>query len=192
MLLGGDELFRTLGGRANTVAIDDDTVYLDWTNVDAFLRARAAGDAQALAQLRQEDDVRTYEFAREMIRFRAAHASLRPRRYFTGTPPPGGAIEDIAWYGADGREMGQGWNDPDLGFLAFRVADSALSVYVAYCWRDAPLTIVLPANLGGARWRRVADTAGWMEPLGNVDRDATVLDGPYGMHERSVAIFVEQ
>ncbi len=58
-----------------------------------------------------------------------------------------------------------------------------LSVYVAYCWRDAPLTIVLPANLAGARWRRVADTAEWMEPLGNVEsRPATVIDGPYGMH----------
>ena len=123
MLLGGDELFRTLGGRPNTVAIDDNTVYLDWTNVDAFLRARAAGDARALAQLRQEDDVRIYEFAREMIRFRAAHAPLRPRHYFTGNAPPGGAIKDIAWYGADGREMQQGWNDPDLGFLAFRVAE---------------------------------------------------------------------
>ena len=192
MLLGGDELFRTLSGRPNTVAIDDNTVYLDWTNVDAFLRARAAGDARGLAQLRQEDDVRIYEFARELIRFRAAHAPLRPRQYFIGNAPPGGAIKDIAWYGADGREMQQGWNDPDLGFLAFRVAESALSIYVAYCWRDAPLTIVLPANLRGARWRRVADTAGWMEPLGNVDRDATVIDGPYGMHERSVAIFVEQ
>ena len=31
-----------------------------------------------------------------------------------------------------------------------------------------------------------------MEPLGNVDRDNTVIDAPYGMHERSVAIFVEQ
>ena len=88
--------------------------------------------------------------------------------------------------------MEQGWNDPDLGFLAFRVAESARSVYVAYCWRDAPLTIMLPPNLAGARWHRVADTAEWMEPLGNVDRDNTVIDAPYGMHERSVAIFVEQ
>jgi pullulanase/glycogen debranching enzyme len=180
-----DFILDSLGYWAGEMGIDD------WTNLDAFLRARDAGDAQALAQLRKEDDVRTYEFAREMIRFRAAHACLRPRRYYTGTRPPGGEIKDVAWYGADGREMGQGWNNPDRGFLAFRVADSALSIYVACCWRDAPLTIMLPTNLGGARWRRVADTAEWLEPLGNVDRDATVIDGPYGMHERSVAIFVE-
>jgi glycogen operon protein len=195
MLLAGDELFRTQDGRANTVAIDDESVYLDWANVDAFLLAQAAGDQAALTRLRQLDDVRSFAFARALIRFRAQHPALRPANYLTGKVQPGRTLKDLAWYGTDGQELRHGWDDPELGFLAFRLdcAGEHASIYVAYCWRDGPVDLMLPVPRSGMQWRRVADTAAWMEALGNVDEGSgSVIEGPYRMHPRSVAIFVER
>jgi glycogen operon protein len=198
MFMGGDELFRTQGGRANTVAVDDESVYLDWTNVQAYLRAQAEGDLARVAKLRQEDDVLTYEFTCAMIALRRQHPSLRPDGYFTGRDVAGSGLEDIAWYGADGRKF-SAWNDPACRFIGYRIdasgtsgSPAARSIYVGYNWNDAFTTIGLPSNLPGARWVRFADTAEWMEPVANVDRDGTVIDREYGLHERSVAVFVER
>jgi glycogen operon protein len=160
--------------------------------VDAFLRAERAGDGAALAALRDQGEVRSFAFARALLRFRGAHPALRPARFFTGTASPGSPLKDLAWYGAGGDELSAGWDDPALGYLGFRVAEGPGSIFVAYLWRDRPREVVLPANLAGARWRRVADTAAWMEPLGNVDpAPGAEIAGPYGLHERSAAIFVE-
>jgi glycogen operon protein len=191
MLQGGDELFRTLGGRGNTVAVDDERTWLHWEGVAALRATEAAGDATAAAAARARDAAATFAFARAMLRLRAAHPALRPERFFTGTPAPGSALKDVGWYGPDGAEL-SGWDDPALGFLGFRVAEAAGSLYVAWCWRDQGLEARLPENAPGARWRRVADTAAWMEPLGNVDpAPGPEIDGRYWMHARSVAILVE-
>jgi isoamylase len=193
MLQGGDELFRTLGGRRNTVAIDDATTWLHWDGVDALLRAEQAGDDAALAELGRRDDVRTHAFARAMLRFRAAHPALRPARFFTGATLPGSTLADLSWYGSDGGVLTSGWDDPELGYLGLRVAEPPRGLFVAYLWRDQPLELRLPANQPGSRWRRVADTATWMEPLGNVDPEpGPEIAATYVMHPRSVTVFVEQ
>jgi glycogen operon protein len=192
MIQGGDELFRTLGGNRNTVAIDDERTWLHWDGVDGFLRAERDGDEAAAAALRERDDVRTYLFTRAMLGFRAAHPALRRDRFFTGTVLPGGTLRDLAWYGPDGRELTDGWDDPDAGFLGWRVAEPPSSLFVAYTWRDQWRDVALPPNQAGARWHRVADTAAWMEPLGNVDvPPGPAITGGYGMHPRSLAVFVE-
>jgi glycogen operon protein len=193
MLQGGDELFRTLGGRTNTVAVDDESTWLHWEGIDALLRAEAAGDAALLAEARRRDDVRTFEFARALLRFRAAHPALRPARFFTGLVQPGSALRDLAWYGADGSELARGWDDPELGYLGLRIAEGAGSIFVGCCWRPEPMEIRLPAAAAGATWRRFADTAGWMEGTGNLDPEpGTEIAGPYGMHGRSVVVLVER
>jgi glycogen operon protein len=194
MFQGGDELFRTLGGQRNTVAIDDPLTWLHWDGVDAFRAAEQSGaDEPTLAALRQGDDVRIYVFTRAMLRFRATHAALRPAGFFTGMPQPGSELRDIAWHAADGSELSVGWDDPELGFLGARVADPPGSVYVAYLWRDQQVQIRLPAGRPGARWRRVADTAAWMEPLGNVDvPPGAEIASLYLLHPRSIAVFVER
>jgi isoamylase len=193
MLQGGDELFRTLGGRRNTVALDNRITWLHWDGVDDFLRAEQAGDGAAQEALRRQDDVRAYTFARAMLRLRSEHPVLRPARFFTGAVPPGSQLPDLAWYGAEGGVLTQGWDDPELGFLGLRLAEPPCSLYIAYLWRDQPLDITLPANQPGARWRRVADTAAWMEPVGNVDpAPGPEIAAAYGMHARSVTVFVEE
>ena len=192
MIQGGDELFRTLGGNRNTVAIDDDRTWLHWDGVEDFLRAERDGDGAAAAVLRERDDVRMYLFTRAMFGFRAAHPALRRDHFFIGAVLPGGTLRDLAWYGHDGREFTDGWDDPSAGFLGWRVAEPPSSLFVAYTWRDQWLDVALPPNQPGARWHRVADTAAWMEPLGNVDvPPGPAITGVYGMHPRSIAVFVE-
>jgi len=192
MIQAGDELFRTLEGRDNTVAVDDPTTWLHWDGVDALGRARQAGGGAALAAALARDDVRIYLFARAMLRFRSRHPALRPVRWFTGTVQPGGTLPDVTWHAPDGGLLTEGWNDPDLGFLGYRVAEPPGSVYMAFLWRDEPTDVVLPTPQLGACWRRVADTAAWMEPLGNVDsQPGPQIASGYGMHPRSVAVFVE-
>lgn len=192
MIQAGDERYRTLGGRGNTVAVDDPSTWLGWDGLAPFAEAERAGDARAAAALRAaRDDVATFAFARAMFRLRAAHPALRPAAFFTGAPRPGAALEDAAWYGPDGQKLTR-WDDPELGFLGFRVAEGRGSIHVAWLWRAEGLDTVLPPNAPGARWLRVADTAAWMEPLGNVDpAPGAAMDGPYYMHGRSVAVFVE-
>jgi len=193
MFQAGDELFRSLGGRRNTVAADDSTTWLGWEGVDAFLRAEQAGDEAAATALRERDDVRMYQFTRVMARFRAGHPALRPARFFTGATAAGSTLADVGWCGPDGGVLATGWDDPELGFLGFRVAEPPGSVYIAYLWRDQPLEVRLPARSPAARWRRVADTAAWMEPWGNVDpAPGTEIDAVYVMHARSVVVFVEE
>lgn len=200
MLLGGDELFSTLGGRTNTVAIDDPSVYLDWTSINAYLEAAASGDGPDTAKLRTRDEVRTFCFARAMLQFRQRYGCLRPASYFTGNVGASG-LRDIAWYGADGNELTQGWSDPTITFLGYRFDGSlpqpsdATSLYVAYNWGDQFTAVTLPRCLFARRWHRFADTAEWAEvldPAGNIDSQSTVVDQNYGLHPRSVAIFIER
>lgn len=199
MFMGGDELFRTQAGCDNAAALDNPDMYLRWDDYVQYARAGQAGDAASLARLRQQDDIRIYEFARKMLAFRSRHGCLRPDRYFTGTDRWGTGLRDLAWYGADGQEFRGDWADSHICFLGFRIdsspdqqATGVRSIYAAYNWNDAGVNIALPPNLAGARWVRVADTAEWMEPMGNVDREEVVIERNYGLHERSIALFVEK
>lgn len=198
MFMGGDEFFRTQGGQTNTVAVDDPSVYLNWEHFQQYARALEDNDAAALARLQQEDDIRTYEFTRNLLRFRQRYPSLRPARYFTGLNVNG--LKDIAWLRSDGSELsGNDWGDRNNLFLAFRVDNRAYlseagvaSIYVAYN-RDAfDVALVLPENLAMRRWFRVVDTDEWMEDLGNFENDGTMLDRSYTQHKRSLLILIEK
>jgi isoamylase len=198
MFQAGDELFRSLGGIQNPVAVDDARVYLDWGQYQRYAAAVERGGKAALAELREADEVRAYEFAREMLALRRRHTALRPERYFTGEKNLDSGLADLGWYGARGADF-EAWHDPGVRFLAFRVdtscdheATGVRSLYVGYNWNDSGIQIALPQNLRGARWLRLVDTAEWMEPSGNVDRDGVPIQGSYGVHERSVVIFQEK
>jgi isoamylase len=196
----GDELFRTLNGRDNVVAVDDASVYLDWVHFNQYALAIQTNDQALLGEMRRHEDIRIYEFARNLIRFRQLYPSLRPARYFTGSDMNQAELKDIAWFRWDGSELaGSDWGDPNIHFLAFRVANQAFlsttgvaSIYVAYNRSDHDDSIVLPENLAGRRWFRMVDTAGWMEALGNFENGTTMLERSYIMHERSVLILIEK
>jgi isoamylase len=192
MIMGGDELFRTLHGRTNTAAVDDPSVYLDWNSIAGA--AARAGEARGLAA----DEVLIYRFAANVLGFRNSHLALRPGAYYSGALSSQTGLRDIAWYGSEGGELSGGaWSDPARQFLGFRVdgkrvKDSASSIFVGYNRGEAGVDLRLPLNLPGEKWYRVSDSSGWMEPAGNWESPGTLIDGQYLLHGRGIAIFVER
>lgn len=192
MISGGDEFFRTLSGRKNTVAEDNDSVYLDWKHLSSESGGTSEGSGPP------PDEILIYRFAANVFGFRNTHIALRPAAYFTGARSEQTGLRDIAWYGAEGSEMGDGyWNDAEKHFLGFRVDgkrvnDSVSSIYVGYNKGGAGIDINLPANLPRNRWYRVCDTAEWMESAGNWESSGSLIDRHYHLHERSITIFVEK
>ena len=63
MLLGGDEFRRTQGGNNNAYCQDNETSWVDWTN------------------LKQHQEI--YRFARGMMAFRRAHPILSKEQFYT-------------------------------------------------------------------------------------------------------------
>jgi glycogen operon protein len=91
-------------------------------------------------------------------------------------------------------------DDPQQHYLGVRVlagasGDHSRSIYVAYNGGTSPLSATLPVTEAGLIWHRIADTAAWMEPLGNVDppgRPLALGGRRYDVGPRSLAIFLEQ
>ena len=91
MILHGDEVGRTQGGNNNVYCQDNETSWIDWSNVDEGL----------------------LEFTRTLTRLRAEHPVFRRRRFFTGEVAANG-VPDIAWLAADGTPMGEDdWTNPN-------------------------------------------------------------------------------
>jgi glycogen operon protein len=87
MLLGGDEMGRTQRGNNNAYCQDNETSWLNWSEVDQDLLA----------------------FSRWLIAFRREHPNFRRRRWFQGRPIRG--TIDIGWFRPDGRAMtNKDWN----------------------------------------------------------------------------------
>ena len=197
MITGGDELFRGLGGIENSVALDSDFVYLDWNNFSRYREALRDNDANLLNHLREQDDIKIFEYAKNIIRFRNMHPALRPSEYFKGRND-GSILKDISWHKPDGSEIdGPYWDNPGNHFIAFRtdgsqLHDTAASLYAAYNKGAEGLHIALPENLPDKRWYRVCDTDCWMEALGNFDGGRTMLDRDYYLHDRSILVLIEQ
>jgi isoamylase len=107
MISGGDEIGRTQRGNNNAYAQDNEISWYDW---------RLDGGRRALL-----------EFTRRLIALRAAHPSLRRRRFFQGRAIHGSEIRDITWIGQDGREMDdEAWDQPWLKSFGMLLGGDAL------------------------------------------------------------------
>ena len=82
MLLGGDEFRRTQGGNNNAYCQDNETSWIDWTDLEKH----------------QE----IYRFAHGMIAFRRAHPILSKEQFYTDA--------EIQWFGPPGGLPN--WTDP--------------------------------------------------------------------------------
>jgi len=198
MITGGDEMFRSLGGIENSVAMDNEFVYLDWNNVNMYRDALKNNNTGLRYHLREQDNIKIFEYAKNIINFRNMHPALRPSEYFTGLHATGSLLKDISWHKPDGSEVdGPYWDNPGNHFIAFRIDggpldDTAASIYMAYNKGAEGLPITLPENLPYRRWYRVCDTDCWMEALGNFDAAHTMLDRGYYLHDRSILVLIEQ
>jgi hypothetical protein len=82
MLLGGDEFRRTQGGNNNAYCQDNETSWIDWTDLE------------------QHQEI--YRFAQGMIAFRRAHPILSQEQFYTDA--------EIHWFGPQGGLPN--WTDP--------------------------------------------------------------------------------
>jgi glycogen operon protein len=175
MLLGGSEINRTVQGNNNSYNLDTIATWLDWG-----LAAR---------------EKTLMEFTRGLLRFRRAHAALRPAEFFTGTDRAETGRKDLTWYTDAGVEPELDYfSDPDKHFLAYRI-EAPQSIYVAYnAWSDS-LAATLPENAPGKRWYLVADTSAAAEAWGNIyaeGGEVLVEAQPYTAAGRSVVLLIEK
>lgn len=181
MLTGGDEFLRTQRCNNNPYNIDSPAMWLDWT---------AAADAGAHTT-----------FVQRMLAFRHAQPALRPAAWTEGVDRDGDGRLDIAWWRADGQPLeSSDWDDVNAPVLAWSIdADEggagARAIYVAWNRSDALVDVTLPPPPEGTPWRRVADTAAWMEPDANThvaDSRPAMTEGVYGVHGGSVLVLVAE
>jgi glycogen operon protein len=129
MLLAGDELRRTQGGNNNAYCQDNETSWLDWT------------------QLEQHQEI--YRFTREMIAFRRAHPALRQERFYAET--------DIRWLNASGGQPD--WFDSKAKRLACLIQESADDALLLMFNADMhDIDFELPALPQGSHWNLAVDT----------------------------------
>jgi glycogen operon protein len=165
MLVAGDEMARTQDGNNNAYCQDNETSWLDWSDLSEHA-----------------DLVR---FTAEVSRLRREHPVFRRRRFFHGAPIRGtgdvgddGALKDIVWLRPDGSEMtdqdwesgtarmlgvflnGDGIPDPDARGEPV-VDDSFLMFFNAH---SETVVFQVPSAEFGDSWETVVDSRGSATP----------------------------
>jgi isoamylase len=182
MLLAGDELGHTQFGNNNAFCQDNETGWLDRSNL-------------------LEEGTDLLEFVCLLIRIRRSHPVFRRPRFFRGEITDDSPLKDITWFTADGREMTHGdWNDPmrrcfgallggDTGdrFISlqgYRELDD--SFFMIVNGHDTPITFTLPSVPAAGRWIEVIDTARW---AGSPTHAALAAGTQFGVADRSLVLF---
>ena len=151
MLRAGDELSQSQKGNNNVYCQDNELSWLSW-DLDEPKKA-------------------FLDFARAVVRLRAAQPALRRRKFFQGRSLRG--VKDVTWFEASGHEMrDEAWNNPSVRALAIRLAGDAIddvdekgrpivgdSVLILLNAGREPVTFSVPAPRAGA-WKTVAQTTG--------------------------------
>ena len=146
LLSAGDETGRTQRGNNNAYCLDDETSWLPWAK--DYWRHDLHAWARALLALRRE------------------HRVLRHDAFFEGRPAHPDGVKDLAWFGADGREMApEGWFDHDQRVLGMYLAgkpgrDGGGDVCLLVLLNTGPATepFVLPEQPWGTSYDVVLDT----------------------------------
>jgi glycogen operon protein len=183
MLLGGDEMARTQQGNNNAYCQDNPISWFDWNLNDQ--------QRELLA------------FTRGLIAFRAEHPILRRRRYFEGLFLPGADIKDLTWFKLDGTEVqDEDWTDPELRWLAMRLAGEAIDEREAEGGRISDETLLvlinthhedqaftLPESGGGDAcvWEQLMNTTQASPPTPSGEVHA--VGATYTLSPRSLALF---
>jgi isoamylase len=129
MLLGGDEFRRTQGGNNNAYCQDNETSWIDWT------------------QLEKHQEI--YRFTQGMIAFRREHPVLSKEQFFTEA--------EIHWFGPNGELPN--WAEPkakQLGCLIHEVEERALALL--FNAGAEAVDFCLPSLPTGVQWHLAVDT----------------------------------
>jgi glycogen operon protein len=153
MISGGDEFGRTQQGNNNAYCQDNEISWYDWSWEP------------------WQSDLKV--FASKVLWLRRNHSAFRQRYFFDGTPLTDGGPKDLAWIGADGRELTDAeWNAADARTIGMYLAgeaheaevedqdvvrDSSFLV-VMHAGTD-PVDFTLPGEPCGRAYRLIVDTA---------------------------------
>jgi isoamylase len=130
MLLGGDEFRRTQGGNNNAYCQDNETSWVDWTNLDKH----------------QE----IFRFAQGMIAFRRAHSVLSKEEFYT--------VADISWFSP--QQGSPNWTDPKEKNLACLIQeDGQGALFLMFNAGTNGTDFGLPPLPLGYRWHLAVDTS---------------------------------
>ena len=131
MLLGGDEFRRTQGGNNNAYCQDNETSWIDWT------------------QLEQHQEIN--RFAQGMIAFRRAHPVLSKEQFYTDA--------EIQWFGPQGGLPK--WTDPkEKHFACLIHEDEQRALFLMFNAGADAVDFHLPPITHGAQWHLAVDTFG--------------------------------
>jgi len=175
MICGGDEFSRSQRGNNNCYCQDNELTWYDW-QLDPSRR-------------------RLMEFTRKLVKLRLTHPNLHRRKFFQDRTIRNSVVRDIAWYGADAREMpeeawGAEWTR-SLGLMlngkTLQVSDengnpleddSFLILVNAF---HEGVEFTLPPVPNGSPWCQVMDTQNIEDPFKNVKVGEKVIVGPRSM-----------
>ena len=131
MLLGGDEFRRTQGGNNNAYCQDNETSWIDWTDLEKH----------------QE----IYRFAQGMIAFRLAHPILSKEQFYTDA--------GIHWFGPQGGLPK--WADPkEKQFACLIHEDEQRALCLLFNAGVDAVDFRLPPIPPGTLWHLAVDTFG--------------------------------
>ena len=151
MILAGDEIGRSQGGNNNAYCQDNETNWIDWSQLDD-------GGRQLL------------EFTRQLIRIRSRHPILQRGRFLAGWQNPEVGAKDVTWVKPDATEMSEeGWKDRHAKCFGMVLDGRAQESGIKRPGSDETLLVILnahhdvvkfklPAVPEAVRWVRLLDT----------------------------------
>lgn len=188
MMLGGDEIIRTLYGNNNAYNQDKPKNYLDW-DLD-------------------KDKKQMQEFTKRVIHFRNNHPVLRDNRLFKDKDGNHNGLKNITWLKDNGKEADDSYkNYKGNEFIAYRIdgtefedsitslREPATSIYTALNKGDKDIQLTLPKNLEDKKWYFVADTSEYSEEINNFEKEGDEIEVKSMQHNiapRSMMVFVEK
>ena len=167
MIAMGDEAGRTQNGNNNPYCQDNETTWLDWSNLP---------------------DPELVPFVAALTAIRRALLHARRTEFLTGVRDPSTGWKDVSWLRPDGQEMTDAdWADVArrvLGIEADGGPDESRVLLVLNAGTD-PVPFQFPAWLDGLRWTPILSTA---SPTGEPDT-AICEGGTFDVAARSLVLF---
>lgn len=154
MIVGGDEMLRSINCNNNPYNLDSSANWLNWSL--------------------NTDQTNFKTFSQRMIAFRKAHPALHPQNFYASTDTNGNVMEQLRWFKPDGAVADATYfNDSANHAIAWRIdgtefGDTASAIYVAHNAWSAQVNFTLPWAGTGKSWYRVTDTCNWAEGASQV------------------------
>ncbi len=175
MICGGDEFARSQRGNNNAYCQDNELTWFDW-KLD-------------------ESRARLMEFTRRMVKLRLGHPNLHRRKFFQDRTIRNSVVRDIAWYGADAKEMPeQAWTTEwtrSMGIMlngkTLQVSDENgdplqdASFLILVNASHEGVEFTLPPVPNGSPWRQVMDTENIDDPFQSTPVGEKVIVGGRSM-----------